>query len=365
MLSKFPKKSGELTGHVVYEPDGYDKTKKYPVIIFIHGMGEKGDGTSEGLKVLFDFVNSEWNGFMKGLISNKWVLVAPQLSWGEEWSEKYMDSALSVARKYSIDEDRKILIPLSLGGQLGWHYPGKSNEFAGVLPICPVWMQANFCNIKTPVWAFHADKDPRVPYTGTRSAVDAINVCQPPVKAKLTTLKSSLHEIWGIVLDLILIPGESETAWQWMERQKRGAAIPPPENFRVPPPITTLELKADASATLTSVVGTTALLDGSRSVGYKQTPQGYKDLVWNLLLYPAGKDTWNVFPNFNKTGEKLTVHNLVPGEYEFELTAKDPEGNIDTDYVKLKVTAPSGRQQVGTGTVDGQPAVLYSDHTWT
>lgn len=359
MLKKFPKTLNDLTGYVVYEPEGYDKTKKYPAIFFFHGIGERGDGSDSGLDNLKVFIENQWNNFMSGLISNKWILIAPQLQLNANWSQNYFTDAIRFAKNYSIDEDRKILMSISLGGQMGWSVPATTQEFAGVLNICPVWVMSNFCNIKSPLWAFHAENDPVVSSSGTKSAVSAINVCQPPVKAKQTILNKNYHEIWGEVLSPVLLPGESQTAWQWMEQQKRGVTVEPIPTPPVQP--STPTVKADASATLTSVTGTTAMLDGSKSSGYKQTSQGYKDLVWNMISQPQGSD-WNVFPNFNKTGEKITLQNLSAGEYTFELTAKDSKGNPSTDTVKITVT--KGKQQVGTATVDGKAAVLYSDHTW-
>lgn len=356
-LKKFPKTLDDpLTGYVVYQPDNYDKNKKYPVIIFFHGQGEQGNGNVEGL---YTFINAEWNNFMSGLVSNKWILVAPQLItppagyYAAYWSDNYLKDALRFARQYSIDEDRKIILSISLGGQMGWTAPANTTEFAGVLNICCVGVQTNFCNIKAPVWAFHAEYDPRVSSENTKSAIAQVKACNPPTAPRMTILSKNYHEIWGEVLSPVLLPNESQTAWQWMEQQKRGATVEPTPPIVIPPAQPS-GLKADGSATLTSVNGTTATLDGSKS-------EGYKLISWVLQGYPNG-GTWNIFPNYDKIGVKKKVENLVPGEYTFQLLAEDGKGGKSTDTVKLNVV--TGKQQVGTGTANGQPAVLYSDNTW-
>lgn len=367
MLKKFPKTLNDpLTGYVVYLPDDYDKNKKYPTIIFFHGQAEQGNGDAENL---YTFINAEWNNFMGswGLGSNKWILVAPHLItpaggyYAAAWNESYLKDALRFARQYSIDEDRKILLDVSLGGAMGWLAPSITTEFAGAVNICPIYVQVNFCNIKTPVWALHAADDPQVSPSGTTSAINAINNCNPPIKAKKTILPTGGHFIWGTVLSPVLIPGESMTAWQWMEQQKRGTVTVDPTTPPVIPSPVVSSVKADASATPINVVGTTLTLDASKSSGYKETSLGYADLVWNVISHPEPWD-WNIFPNFNKTGKKIALQNLVPGEYIFELTAKDTKGVANTDTVKVTVT--KGKQQVGTATVDGKNAILYSDHTW-
>jgi hypothetical protein len=84
-----------------------------------------------------------------------------------------------------------------------------------------------------------------------------------------------------------------------------------------PAPVTPISstLKADASATLTNVVGTTAVLDGSKSTG------AYTYSSWEVISGPGS--TWKVFPGFKKGGVKLQVENLEPGQYVFEQTIGD------------------------------------------
>lgn len=236
MLKKFPKVLGELTGYVIYQPDNYDKNKQYPTIFLFHGIGERGDGSEGGLQNLFDFINSPWNGFDR-LKRNEFILIAPQLPWSEShWPLKYADDAMKCAAKFSVDLGRKYLMGISLGGGIAWGYPASSasagQEFAAIVPICCIGVQGNFCNIKSPVWAFHAADDYVVSPQNTSAAIDQIKACNPPKEPKFKLLPKGGHTIWGLALGQLLNYGESETPWDWMLSQKKAGAPP-----TTPPPL--------------------------------------------------------------------------------------------------------------------------------
>lgn len=239
-LKKYAKTLNDSTGYVVYEPEGYDKTKKYPVVFFFHGQGERGDGSEAGLNALYDFINNPWNYFTDNLKKNNVILIAPQLPWSlSYWPLNYCAEALKFGSNYSIDPDRKYLLSISLGGGIGWGYPKsdatKGNEFAAIVNICCVGVgnSGDFCNIKSPTWAFHGANDGIVSKANSKAAIDAMKLCGNK-EAKYTELAGQGHDIWGLVLDHMLEYGESETAWNWMLRHKKGSE-PPPQPEPEPP----------------------------------------------------------------------------------------------------------------------------------
>lgn len=251
MLKKLAKTLGQLTGFVVYEPDGYDKTKQYPCVFLFHGIGERGDGSDTGLQNLFDFINNPWNHFLDNLKKNNVILIAPQLPWDlNYWPLNYCDDALKFAQNYSVDQNRKYLMGISLGGGIAWGYPKaddkKGQEFAAIIPICCVSAGGDFRNVKSPVWAFHGANDGDVSPANSRAAFDAIKAANPPEAPKYTELKNQGHAIWGLVLDLLLDVGESQTAWHWMlSKKKSGTPIPEPP----PPRILTQTIKVYSDGT--------------------------------------------------------------------------------------------------------------------
>jgi predicted peptidase len=228
MLKKVPNK-GTTSGHIIYLPENYDTTKKWPVVLFFHGDGQKGDGSDAGLQNLYDFVDSIWYPFLAQLKKDRFIFIALQLPWNlVEWPIKYVDDAFAIAAQYSIDPARIYLSGVSRGGTAVWGYttasPENGQKFAGILACCCVGVQGNFANIKSPVLAYHAKNDGTVAFANSDSVVNAINASNPPVKAQLKSTMGSMqlsgHEIWGLVF------GNNE-GWDWLLAQaKQGTEQP-------------------------------------------------------------------------------------------------------------------------------------------
>jgi hypothetical protein len=349
-------KTTKTNGYVVYLPDNYDASKKWPVQFFFHGDGQIGDGSEAGLQSIIDLIDSPYYPWAAQLKKDRCIMIAPQLNpqpYNIYWPLSYADEALEFAKQYSIDTNRLYLSGISRGGDIVFGYPASSvdngSKFAAILACCCVSVGGNYSFVKSPVMAYHAKNDPIVSYLGTDSTIKMINAANPPVKAIAKFFDIGGHEIWGLVF------GNNE-AWDWMLGQTKGST-PVPIN----PPVPTSTLKADASATQTTVAGTTAVLDGTKSVGYKKgVPWDY--MSWAVLS--GSGQTWTVFPNGNKIGEKLTVQNLVPGNYVFEETVKDENGNISTDRVAMTVSAVLGKKIIAEVTIAGKVITIFDDNTW-
>ncbi|MDZ4857698.1 MAG: alpha/beta hydrolase-fold protein [Candidatus Hydrogenedentes bacterium] len=157
----------------VYVPRDYDATKKYPLIVFLHGMGERGD---DGL------IQSEV-GIGRAIRRNPdrfpCIVAMPQCPKDSMWHERFdvIDAAFaqSVA-EYSIDESRLYLTGLSMGGYGAWLYGAKNpDKIAALLPICGGGRVADAPALaKLPIWAFHGAADSVVKPEMSRSMVDAI-----------------------------------------------------------------------------------------------------------------------------------------------------------------------------------------------
>jgi len=122
--------NGEKIGFYQYLPPGYnnDSTTKYPMIIFLHGIGEKGNGFEPALKqtnccgipkfiVLGHDMRFTWNGKTEGF-----VVIYPQLaSRYATWQNYYVDEMIRFGKSHlRIDTNRIFLTGLSLGGGASW-----------------------------------------------------------------------------------------------------------------------------------------------------------------------------------------------------------------------------------------------------
>lgn len=120
--------------YLLYLPDGYgDKDKKWPLIMYLHGAGERGDNL-DAIKCngLPDMVS-----FMK---KHKFILVAPQCPKNEWWNNKLgtlIGLLDEIESNYDVDKDKVYVTGISMGGFGSWSlasfYP---QRFAAVVPIC-------------------------------------------------------------------------------------------------------------------------------------------------------------------------------------------------------------------------------------
>jgi predicted peptidase len=177
--------------YLLYLPEDYAKTdKKWPVIVFLHGMGERGDNLELVKK----------HGPPKNL-ENKtdfpFVVISPQCPddrwWRTDDLAAFVDRVLG---GLSIDEDRVYLTGLSMGGfgtwQLACEHPEK---FAAIAPICGGGEPALARWLKDiPVWAFHGAKDSVVPVERTTQMVEATKKFGG--NPKLTIYPEANHDSW-------------------------------------------------------------------------------------------------------------------------------------------------------------------------
>jgi predicted peptidase len=192
------------TGSIRYQllvPPGYDATKKYPVLIFFHGIGERGtDGASQLKWVAPVFAGADFQAKNPCFVvvpqcpppqpgagnaaDNLWVdtdYFTPQNRPRSAEPTKPMTLALKaldqVEAKYSIDKNRVYVAGLSMGGFATWdcitRFP---NRFAAAIACCgggdDTTVTAEVARV--PMWAFHSADDPVVHVQRTRMMIDAM-----------------------------------------------------------------------------------------------------------------------------------------------------------------------------------------------
>jgi predicted peptidase len=176
----------------VFVPDNWTSSKKWPVILFLHGAGERGDDglvqTEVGIATAIRRDRSRFPA----------VVVMPQCRKDIWWAGSPMDdvamAALAQAQKeFHGDPQRVYLTGLSMGGYGSWALAGKYlGKFAAVVPICggvlvpekaraqspddktPYTDAAAKIGAATPVWIFHGGADPVVPVTESQRMNEAM-----------------------------------------------------------------------------------------------------------------------------------------------------------------------------------------------
>ena len=194
-------------------PPGYDKTKKYPVIVFFHGAGERGTDNVVQLKFAPTDV-FKTDDFQK---AHPCFIIAPQCPPDDKWVE--MDWSLmsgvrppqpsppmqlalkildAVEGEFSIDHDRVYVAGLSMGGFATWdlvtRFPAR---FAAGVPCCGGGDENTVTAevAKVPVWAFHSADDNVVHVERTRNMIAAMK--KMGGLPKYTEYNGLGHGSWG------------------------------------------------------------------------------------------------------------------------------------------------------------------------
>ncbi|MEN6425242.1 MAG: prolyl oligopeptidase family serine peptidase [Phycisphaerales bacterium] len=180
-------------------PKGYgqDKDQKWPVLLFLHGAGERGNDINK-VKV---------HGPPKLIEQGKempFIVVSPQCPAGSWWTEQ-LDTLTAlldeIQSKYAVDAGRVYMTGLSMGGFGSWALGCRHPErFAAIVPICGggEWFLAERLK-NVPVWAFHGAKDNVVPLRESEEMVNALK--RAGGNAQLTVYPDAQHDSWTATYD--------------------------------------------------------------------------------------------------------------------------------------------------------------------
>ncbi len=188
-----------------YRADGQES---YPLLIFLHGSGERGDDIN-AVKV---------HGPPKIADQNPdfpFILISPQLPAEEDWDLAKLDAIVDqVSATYAVDPSRVYLTGLSLGGIAAWRWAAEEpKRFAAVAPVAGDGDPATACAIKDiPIWAFHGDRDDVVVPEGSFFMQRAIRACGG--SARLTIYPNWGHNAWDPAYD-------DPALYYWMLSQRR------------------------------------------------------------------------------------------------------------------------------------------------
>ena len=170
------------------------RSGKTPLILFLHGMGERGSDVNKIKKhgpTKFLQKNNDFN----------FIVVSPQCTKDEKgkgwWNSNDLTLLLDfIKKKYNIDEKRIYLTGLSMGGFGSWALAAHTPKtFAAVAPICGGGSPNNAKKYgKLPIWAFHGDKDTVVKLEKSKVMVDAVK--KAGGNAKLTIYPGVKHNSW-------------------------------------------------------------------------------------------------------------------------------------------------------------------------
>ena len=162
--------------YVLFVPHGYTGDKEYPLILFLHGAGERGDDgevqVKQGIGNAIKFKGGE--------SKFPFFVIFPQCKKNGFWKSPDSDRALAMLdttmKEYKIDNKRLYLTGLSMGGFGTWNLAASHpDKWAAIAPICFGGDPATAEKIKhIPCWCFCGDKDSAKLLDGCRNMVKAL-----------------------------------------------------------------------------------------------------------------------------------------------------------------------------------------------
>ncbi|MFN0149529.1 MAG: prolyl oligopeptidase family serine peptidase [bacterium] len=223
----------------VFVPASYDPARSWPVILFLHGSGERGgDGLRQTQAGLGNAIRFDPERF-------PFLVVFPQAPADSVWLGAPARAAIAALdttlAEYNADRDRVILTGLSMGGYGAWHLAWQSPErFAAIVAICGGVVPSPTSKVvrrapetigasdpyafvarrvaAVPAWIFHGADDPVVPVTESRELVRALR--DAGADPRYTEYAGVGHGSWE--------PAYADTAlWRWVSEQRRAAPRAP------------------------------------------------------------------------------------------------------------------------------------------
>ncbi|MEZ5386291.1 MAG: prolyl oligopeptidase family serine peptidase [Prosthecobacter sp.] len=199
--------------YLLSKPEGYeaDAKKKWPLVIFLHGSGERGNDLEKIKRHGPPKLIAAGQKFPAIIVS---LQCEPEEIWNPHGVKAVTDHLIKTLR---VDPHRVYLTGLSLGGFGTWdtafEYP---DTYAAIAPVCGGagvrWVTTE--RIKhLPCWIFHGDKDGAVPVENSHKIYDALKKIGAPVK--LTIYPGVGHDSWTQTY-------ANPEFWTWLFAQKRG-----------------------------------------------------------------------------------------------------------------------------------------------
>jgi predicted esterase len=203
---------GHLVPYRVFLPSGYSASKKYPLVVLLHGAG--GDETDfvEAYRGLWPKLAEE-RGYILASVNGRGPLSGYTKESGGE--QDVLDVMEIVKQRYSVDTAKVYLGGHSMGGggtwKIGLTYQDK---FAGFIPIAPAGNNpALMKDLKKPVFLACGVKDALVPVAGCRSVAAKAKELNAPVKYSEYPEEDHLSVAVRSVPDI----------FDWLDQQTKGA----------------------------------------------------------------------------------------------------------------------------------------------
>lgn len=211
-VKKSLKLESQTYAYQVFIPERWSPLEQWPVILFLHGAGERGsDGDAQTRVGIGPAIHADQRTFPA-------IVVLPQCRSGVWWNDETMERVVFNAlertiEEYNGDTNRLYLTGISMGGYGTFYFGSKyPKKFAALVPICggvippfrsriptaeptgDPYAEAARKIGQTPIWIFHGGADPVVPVSESRRMRDELR--ELSIHVKYTEYPGVGHDSW-------------------------------------------------------------------------------------------------------------------------------------------------------------------------
>jgi predicted esterase len=196
---------------LLHLPPNYQSQPRWPLILFLHGAGERGD----------DLTLVQHEGLCEYLQTHPefpFIVISPQCPAHNSWSASMLTDLLDEAMaKYAVDPDRVYVTGLSMGGFGTWDLAAATPQrFAAAVPIAGGDDPGDAVRLRRlPLQVFHSSDDPIVPIREDQRIISALQAVGAEVT--FTVYPSFSHDSWTRTYD-------NPDLWAWLLQQRRQPA---------------------------------------------------------------------------------------------------------------------------------------------
>ncbi len=218
--------NGEMMPYRLYAPRGYNGSKKYPLILWLHGAAGRGTDNVKNISDGNELGSHFWT-YNTNQKNFPCFVVAPQCPETTLWVsndgidsppdqlDAVIDLVGEICHSHNIDTTRMYVVGQSMGGVAVWEIIARYPKmFAAALPLCGIGNKNNVFKLtQTPIWVFHGTADDVVPVAHSRDMVDALK--RAGGHPKYSEYKNVGHDVWNVAF-------KEPNLLQWVFGQHRG-----------------------------------------------------------------------------------------------------------------------------------------------
>ena len=201
----------------LFEPEGVEPGQKVPLVLFLHGMGNRGTDNVAQTQWMSELAQHTRSGQYAAYVLAPQIDTNMWFSWGKDETEGMSLTVMALKQAMNdphVDTSRIYVTGTSMGGFGTWDILTREpNTFAAAVPMSGGGDPSTASVIKdTPIWAFHGSVDSVVPVQMTRDMIQAVR--DAGGSPLYTEVEGGDHVIWPQIY-----ADENNTLYSWLFSQ--------------------------------------------------------------------------------------------------------------------------------------------------